>query len=126
MQLIGKFRDVGELVGVNRFNQAGGAIVDDFDIDGLLDIVLTSFDATLAMAYYHNQGTEPFLDRSREARWWRARGSSSRVRSQVRPRAASDDSHKIFGHLAMPRPRGVCWLGQRSTKTAIYAFPFHE
>ena len=39
---IGKFRDVGHLAGVNRFNQAGGAIMDDFDNDGLLDIVLTS------------------------------------------------------------------------------------
>ena len=39
---IGKFRDVGHLVGVNRFNQAGGAIMEDFDNDGLLDIVVTS------------------------------------------------------------------------------------
>ena len=38
---IGKFRDVGHLVGVNRFNQAGGAIMEDFDNDGLLDIVVT-------------------------------------------------------------------------------------
>ena len=36
---IGKFRDVGHLVGVNRFNQAGGAIMEDFDNDGLLDLV---------------------------------------------------------------------------------------
>ena len=37
---IGKFRDVGELAGVNRLNQAGGAIMDDFDNDGRLDLVV--------------------------------------------------------------------------------------
>ena len=53
---IGKFRDIGHLVGVNRFNQAGGAIMDDFDNDGLLDIAVTSFDSTQSMAFYRNQG----------------------------------------------------------------------
>ncbi len=38
---IGRFRDIGHLVGVNRFNQSGGAIMDDFDNDGLLDLVVT-------------------------------------------------------------------------------------
>ncbi len=41
---IGKFRDVGHLVGVNRFNHAGGAVMDDFDDDGLLDLAMSSFD----------------------------------------------------------------------------------
>src|SRR5581483_5662324 len=43
---IGRFRHVGTVVGVNRLNWAGGAIMDDFDGDGLLDIVVSSFDAT--------------------------------------------------------------------------------
>ncbi len=64
---IGKFRDVGRLVGVDRFNQAGGAIMDDFDNDGLLDIVMTSFDPTQPMAYYQNKGDGTFGDRSKEA-----------------------------------------------------------
>jgi hypothetical protein len=64
---IGRFRDVGHLVGVNRFNQAGGAIMDDFDNDGLLDIVVTSFDATVPTAYFHNSGDGRFEDRSRQA-----------------------------------------------------------
>ncbi len=41
---IGKFRDIGHIVGVNRFNQAGGAIMEDFDNDGRLDIVVSTFD----------------------------------------------------------------------------------
>jgi hypothetical protein len=64
---IGKFRDIGHLVGVNRFNQAGGAIMEDFDHDGLLDIVATSFDPTMPMAYYRNKGDGTFEDRSKEA-----------------------------------------------------------
>ncbi len=63
---IGKFRDVGHLVGVNRFNQAGGAIMEDFDNDGLLDLVVTSFDATQPMSVYRNKGDATFEDRSRE------------------------------------------------------------
>ncbi len=53
---IGKFRDVGHLLGVNRFNQAGGAIMDDFDNDGLLDFVLTSFDPTHLDGFLPQQG----------------------------------------------------------------------
>jgi hypothetical protein len=55
------------LLGVNRFNQAGGAIMEDFDNDGLLDIALTSFDPTVSMAYYRNKGDGTFEDKSEEA-----------------------------------------------------------
>ena len=65
---IGKFRDIGHIVGVNRFNQAGGAIMDDFDNDGLLDIAVTSFDATEPMAVYRNKGDGTFEDRSEQSR----------------------------------------------------------
>ncbi len=43
---IGKFRDIGHLVGINRLNQAGGAILDAFDNNDRLDIVFTSVDPT--------------------------------------------------------------------------------
>jgi hypothetical protein len=64
---IGRFRDVGHLVGVNRFNQAGGAIMEDFDNDGLLDLAVSSFDCTQPMSYYHNNGDGTFEDRSQVA-----------------------------------------------------------
>ena len=64
---IGKFRDVGHSVGVNRFNQAGGAIMDDFDNDGLLDLVVSSTDSTQQMSYYRNKGDGAFEDRSQQA-----------------------------------------------------------
>jgi VCBS repeat protein/ASPIC/UnbV protein len=64
---IGKFRDIGHLVGVNRLNQAGGGIMEDFDNDGLLDIVTTTFDPTGSMAYFHNGGQGKFEDRTSAA-----------------------------------------------------------
>src|ERR1700677_1796513 len=63
---IGAFRDVGHLAGVNRFNQAGGAIMEDFDNDGLLDLVVTSFDPTEPMAFFRNKGDGTFEDRTKE------------------------------------------------------------
>jgi len=64
---IGKFRDIGHVVGVNRLNQAGGAIMEDFDNDGLLDIVATTWDATGPMVFYHNNGMGAFEDRTQAA-----------------------------------------------------------
>jgi hypothetical protein len=64
---IGRFRDIGHLVGVNRFDQAGGAIMDDFDNDGLLDIVVTTSDHTMGMGFYVNKGDGIFEDRTKAA-----------------------------------------------------------
>src|SRR5579875_60985 len=64
---IGKFRDVGHLAGVNRFNQSGGAIMDDFDNDGHLDLVVTSFDPTEPMAFYRNKGDGTFEECAAQA-----------------------------------------------------------
>ena len=41
--------------------------MDDFDNDGLLDIVITAHDPTESMAYYHNQGDATFKDETRQA-----------------------------------------------------------
>jgi hypothetical protein len=64
---IGKFRNVAYLVGVDRFNQAGGAIMDDFDNDGLLDIVVSSMDPTESLGVYRNKGDGVFEDRGKVA-----------------------------------------------------------
>lgn len=64
---IGRFRDIGSVVGVNRFNQSGGAIMEDFDNDGLLDLVATSFDPGLAMIFHRNLGDGTFENRSEQA-----------------------------------------------------------
>ncbi|WP_165251496.1 CRTAC1 family protein [Paludisphaera soli] len=61
---IGRFRDVGADAGVNRLDQAGGAVMEDFDGDGLLDLFVTSFDPKQAAGFYHNNGDGTFDDRS--------------------------------------------------------------
>jgi hypothetical protein len=64
---IGRFRDIGDRARVNRHNQAGGAIMEDFDNDGLLDLAVTSFDPTQRMSLHHNRGDGTFEDRAESA-----------------------------------------------------------
>lgn len=64
---IGRFRDVAATAGVDRFNQAGGAILEDFDGDGLLDLATTEFDPAAPMALYRNRGDGTFEDRTAAA-----------------------------------------------------------
>jgi hypothetical protein len=64
---IGRFRDMGDRVGLNRLNQAGGAIMEDFDHDGLLDIIVSSFDPTQMMGVYINDGQGKFIDQTDDA-----------------------------------------------------------
>jgi ASPIC and UnbV/FG-GAP-like repeat len=64
---VGRFREVGSLVGINRIKQGGGAILEDFDNDGFLDFTSTSSSPTEPMAYYHNRGDGSFEDLSKAA-----------------------------------------------------------
>jgi hypothetical protein len=64
---IGRFHDVGHQAGVNQYNQAGGAVMEDFDNDGLLDLAVTSFDPTQRMTLYRNAGDGTFEDRTESA-----------------------------------------------------------
>jgi hypothetical protein len=64
---IGRFTDIAARLGVDRLSQAGGAIMDDFDNDGLLDLVTTSMDPGTPMAFFRNKGDGTFEDRTRAA-----------------------------------------------------------
>ena len=64
---IGEFRDKSHEAGVDRFNQGGGAIMDDFDGDGHLDLVVTTSDPTEPMVFYRNSGDGTFENRSQAA-----------------------------------------------------------
>ncbi len=61
---IGWFRDAAARVGLYNVTLAGGSIVDDFDNDGLLDIMTSTWDPCGSMAYYHNDGNGSFSDRT--------------------------------------------------------------
>jgi ASPIC and UnbV/FG-GAP-like repeat len=64
---IGQFKDVAPSLGLNRFDMAGGVIIDDFDNDGLLDIVVSSYDAAECLRYFHNDGNGTFSERTEQA-----------------------------------------------------------
>jgi len=59
-----RFKDVGEALGVAPLNLCGGSIVEDFDGDGLLDIVSSTYDLRGPMHFFRNRGGGPFEDRS--------------------------------------------------------------
>ena len=65
---IGRFPDVGARLGIDTFNASGGAIVDDFDGDGFLDIVTSTLDPEGPLTYYRNDGAGGFEDRSAVSR----------------------------------------------------------
>src|SRR5262249_2112353 len=60
-----RFTDVAPQLGLNRLDLVGTAIMDDFDNDGLLDIIESTFDPRLGMAFYRNRGDGTFEDRSK-------------------------------------------------------------
>jgi hypothetical protein len=55
--------DVAPELGLARFDMCGGVVVDDFDGDGVLDIVTSSWDLALAPAYFHGLGDGTFEQR---------------------------------------------------------------
>ena len=64
---VGRFRDVATAAGIDLVSMAGGVIVDDFDNDGQLDIVTSSYDMCAPMHFFHNNGDGTFSDRSAQA-----------------------------------------------------------
>ena len=64
---IGYFPDVAALAGVDVFERSGGVIIEDFDGDGLLDILLSSSGPLDPMHFFHNNGDGTFADRTKEA-----------------------------------------------------------
>ena len=63
----GRFVDVAASSGIHSFGESGGIIVDDFDNDGLLDVVLSDYDQCGAMHFFHNNGDGTFADRTAAA-----------------------------------------------------------
>jgi hypothetical protein len=60
----GRFTDIAPRLGLDTFDQCGGAVVEDFDNDGLLDVVTSSFDPLGPLHYHRNRGDGSFEDRS--------------------------------------------------------------
>ena len=64
---IGRFKDVAAQAGLKLVSMAGGITVDDFDGDGLFDVVTSSMDQCAPMHFFHNKGDGTFEDRTEKA-----------------------------------------------------------
>ncbi len=64
---IGRFTDVAPQAGLNLFAMASGVTVDDFENNGLFDIITSTYDACEPMHYFHNNGDGTFTDQAAKA-----------------------------------------------------------
>ena len=64
---VGRFVDVASEAGLKSFSMAGGVIVDDFENNGLLDVVTSNFESCGAMHFFHNNGDGTFTDQMEKA-----------------------------------------------------------
>lgn len=62
-----RFSDVAGNVGLDLDGLAGGVIVDDFDGDGYLDLMNSSWGATDQLRFFRNNRDGTFTERTREA-----------------------------------------------------------
>ncbi len=62
-----RFDEVAAQAGLYRIDLAGGAIMEDFDNDGLLDVMSSSWHPCEPVAYYVNRGDGTFEDHTERA-----------------------------------------------------------
>jgi hypothetical protein len=96
---IGRFVDVAPFLGLDKFSESGGVIIDDFDNDGFLDIITSDWDVCAPMQYYHNNGDGTFSD-------WTARSGLSKQLSGL---SIFQADYNNDGCMDILVPRGA-WL----------------
>ena len=64
---IGDFPDVAPQAGLSLTGHSGGAIMEDFDGDGLIDVMVSSSGPLDQIHFFHNNGDGTFSDRTKEA-----------------------------------------------------------
>ena len=64
---IGRFEDIAPKLGLDVFAQSGSVAIDDFDNDGFLDIIVSTWDHCESLRYFHNNGDGTFSDRTAQA-----------------------------------------------------------
>lgn len=62
-----RFINIGSQLGIDNFTMSGGAIADDFDGDGMIDLMVGSWDVRDQLKFYKNLGKHQFADRTMEA-----------------------------------------------------------
>jgi hypothetical protein len=64
---IGRFHDVAAERGVREFGVAGGVILEDFDNDGHLDLMISHMGVRDQLEYFHNDGEGTFTRMTEQA-----------------------------------------------------------
>jgi len=64
---IGQFKDVAAAASILTNGRSGGVVMEDFDGDGLLDLVVSSSGPMDQIRYFHNDGNGYFSERTRES-----------------------------------------------------------
>jgi hypothetical protein len=64
---IKRFRDVAPELGLNAVGRAGGAILEDFDGDGYIDVMFSSVGLRDQLRYFHNNADGSFTERTRQS-----------------------------------------------------------
>ncbi len=62
-----RFCDVAAHVGLDVPGRAGGVVMEDFDGDGFLDVMVSSWGLRDQLRFFHNDGTGRFTERTKEA-----------------------------------------------------------
>ena len=64
---VGHFIDIAPNLGLDNNDLAGGVVADDFDNDGLIDLLVSSWGMDGPLRYFHNNGDGTFTERTHEA-----------------------------------------------------------
>ena len=97
---IGQFVDIAPELGIDVFDNAGGAIIDDFDGDGRLDLVSSTLTPNGPMKAFRNRGDGTFEDVA--AAW--------KLDQQMGGLHIAGADFDNDGDLDIVVPRGAWWL----------------
>ena len=62
-----RFTNIASKVGLATYSLSGGVIADDFNNDGYLDLMVSSYDPNGQIRYFQNDQNGKFTDRTKEA-----------------------------------------------------------
>ena len=85
-----RFANIAPGLGLDTVNNSGGAIADDFDNDGFIDLVVSSWDPRVSVRFYHNDGNGRFTDRSTAANLTGIAGGLNMVQADYNNDGATD------------------------------------
>ena len=62
-----RFANISRDLGLNALTLSGGVVADDFDNDGWIDLMVSTWNTAGQLRYYRNNGDGTFSERTREA-----------------------------------------------------------